>query len=74
MTTWDEVANDPNYIKVLDKGFVGLVDTMGDDAAIVQAARTSYGKGTKSVSEDRGLIRCLMRHQHSTPFEDKYYS
>ncbi len=69
MTTWDEVKDDPNYIKVLDKGFVGLVDTMGDDSAIVQAARTSYGKGTKSVSEDRGLIRYLMRHQHSTPFE-----
>ena len=69
MTTWDEVAQDPNYIKVLDKGFVGLVDKMGNDKAIVQAARVSYGDGTKSVNEDRGLIRYLMRHQHSTPFE-----
>ena len=60
-----------NYeeVKVLDKGFVRLVDTMGDDAAIVQAARTSYGKGTTTVSEDRGLIRYLMRSRHTTPFE-----
>ncbi len=56
-------------IKVLDKGHVRLVDVMGDDAAIVQAARVSYGKGTKTVSEDRGLIRYLMRHRHTTPFE-----
>ena len=56
-------------IKVLDDGFVRLVDTMGDDKAIVQAARVSYGAGTKSVSEDEGLIRYLMRHHHSTPFE-----
>ncbi|TGN11126.1 FAD-dependent thymidylate synthase [Leptospira ilyithenensis] len=54
---------------VLDDGFVRLVDYMGSDEAIVQAARTSYGKGTKKVSEDRGLIRYLMRHRHSTPFE-----
>lgn len=54
---------------VLDKGFVGLVDYMGGDAAIVQAARVSYGKGTKSVSDDSGLIRYLMRHRHTTPFE-----
>ncbi|MDX9789597.1 MAG: FAD-dependent thymidylate synthase [Candidatus Kapaibacterium sp.] len=56
-------------IKCLDKGFVRLVDIMGDDASIVQAARVSYGKGTKSVSEDRGLIRYLMRHKHTSPFE-----
>ncbi len=56
-------------IPVLDKGHVRLVDVMGSDAAIVQAARTSYGKGTKTVSEDRGLIRYLMRHWHTTPFE-----
>ena len=56
-------------IKVLDKGFVRLVDYMGGDAAIVQAARVSYGEGTKKVSEDRGLIRYLMRHRHTTPFE-----
>lgn len=54
---------------VLDHGFVRLVDVMGDDAAIVQAARTSYGDGTKTVQEDRGLIRYLMRHWHTTPFE-----
>lgn len=54
---------------VLDHGFVRVVDYMGDDAAIVQAARVSYGKGTKKVSEDRGLIRYLMRHYHTTPFE-----
>lgn len=55
--------------KCLDKGFVRLVDYMGGDESIVQAARVSYGKGTKSVSEDRGLIRYLMRHLHTTPFE-----
>ncbi len=56
-------------IDVLDKGFVRLVDVMGDDSSIVQAARVSYGKGTKSVSEDRGLIRYLMRNRHTSPFE-----
>lgn len=55
--------------KVLDHGFVRLVDYMGSDQAIVQAARVSYGKGTKKVSEDRGLIRYLLRHKHTTPFE-----
>ena len=54
---------------VLDHGFVRVVDYMGDDSAIVQAARVSYGKGTKKVSEDAGLIKYLMRHWHSTPFE-----
>src|ERR1700729_1137407 len=54
---------------VLDHGFVRVIDYMGDDAAIVQAARVSYGAGTRHVSEDRGLIRYLMRHRHSTPFE-----
>lgn len=58
-----------NEIKCLDKGFVRLVDVMGDDSSIVQAARVSYGKGTKTVHEDRGLIRYLMRHKHTTPFE-----
>lgn len=56
-------------IPVLDKGFVRYVDHMGSDSAIVQAARVSYGKGTKSVSEDEGLIRYLLRHHHTTPFE-----
>ena len=54
---------------VLDHGFVRVVDYMGDDTSIVQAARVSYGKGTKSVRNDEGLIRYLMRHRHSTPFE-----
>jgi len=56
-------------IPVLDHGFVRVVDYMGDDAAVVQAARVSYGRGTKAANEDRGLIRYLMRHRHSTPFE-----
>lgn len=55
--------------KVLDKGFVRLVDVMGDDSSIVQAARVSYGKGTKTVHQDRGLIRYLIRHKHTTPLE-----
>jgi thymidylate synthase (FAD) len=54
---------------VLDDGFVTLVDVMGDDQAVVQAARVSYGEGTRKVSDDRGLIRYLLRHQHTTPFE-----
>jgi thymidylate synthase (FAD) len=54
---------------VLDQGFVRVVDYMGDDAAVVQAARVSYGAGTKRVSEDEGLIRYLLRHRHTTPFE-----
>ena len=56
-------------IPVLDDGFVCLVDVMGDDGSVVQAARVSYGEGTKKVSDDRTLIRYLMRHRHSTPFE-----
>jgi len=56
-------------VPVLDHGFVRVIDYMGDDAAVVQAARVSYGKGTKKVNEDRGLIHYLMRHRHTTPFE-----
>src|SRR5271166_5326408 len=56
-------------LPVLDHGFVRVVDYMGDDAAIVQAARVSYGRGTRKVSEDQGLINYLMRHRHTTPFE-----
>ena len=56
-------------LPVLDHGFVQVIDYMGDDAAVVQAARVSYGRGTRRVSEDSGLIRYLMRHRHSTPFE-----
>jgi thymidylate synthase (FAD) len=56
-------------LPVLDRGFVRVVDYMGDDGAVVQAARVSYGRGTRRVSEDRGLINYLMRHRHTTPFE-----
>lgn len=55
--------------KILDHGFIRVVDYMGGDKSIVQAARVSYGKGTKSSSQDRGLIRYLMKHRHTTPFE-----
>ncbi len=63
----DQILGEP--FKVLDDGFIRVVDYMGDDAAIVQAARVSYGAGTRKVSDDRGLIRYLMRHRHTTPFE-----
>ncbi len=63
----EDILYEPAH--VLDHGFVRAVDYMGDDSAIVQAARVSYGTGTKKVSEDRGLIRYLMRHRHTTPFE-----
>ncbi len=56
-------------VPLLDHGFVRVIDYMGDDHAIVQAARVSYGRGTRKVSEDAGLIRYLMRHRHTTPFE-----
>lgn len=57
------------YFRVLDKGYVGFVDSMGDDFAIERAARTSYQKGTRKVNETRGLLRYLKRHHHTTPFE-----
>ena len=60
---------DKNYVPVLDHGFVGLIDHMGNDAAVVQAARVSYGAGTKQVQDDRNLIRYLVRHEHTTPIE-----
>lgn len=63
----EEILYEP--FSVLDHGFVRVIDYMGDDSAIVQAARVSYGKGTKMVNEDKGLINYLMRHRHSTPFE-----
>ncbi len=63
----EEVLYEP--FALLDHGFVRVVDYMGDDAAIVQAARVSYGLGTKKVSDDAGLIKYLMRHRHTTPFE-----
>jgi len=63
----DEMLGIP--LKVLDDGFIRLIDYMGDDAAVVQAARVSYGRGTKRPQDDRSLIRYLMRHSHLTPFE-----
>jgi len=63
----EEILYDP--MPVLDHGFVRVVDYMGDDSAIVQAARVSYGKGTKRKTQDRGLIFYLLRHMHTTPFE-----
>jgi len=74
VTNWkkvDENGNEwePQYIDVLDHGFVGLIDFMGDDSAIVNAARVSYGKGTTATRSDEGLIRYLMRHYHTTPTE-----
>lgn len=63
----DQILGQP--FPVLDHGFVRVVDYMGDDSAVVQAARVSYGTGTKKVNEDQGLINYLMRHRHSTPFE-----
>ncbi len=71
MATNREVAGQLRWKKhpVLDDGFVCLVDVMGDDHSIVEAARVSYGEGTRPVSDDRTLIRYLMRHRHTTPFE-----
>jgi thymidylate synthase (FAD) len=71
MTTRDELIRELRWkkIPVLDQGFVCLVDVMGDDDAVVQAARVSYGEGTRRVSDDRTLIRYLLRHRHTTPFE-----
>jgi len=63
----DDILGQP--FKVLDDGLIRVIDYMGDDAAIVQAARVSYGTGTKATSDDRGLIRYLLRHRHTTPFE-----
>jgi thymidylate synthase (FAD) len=77
MTDSGQPENQPNLVEslrwekfsVLNDGFVCLVDVMGNDSSVVQAARVSYGEGTKHVSDDRTLIRYLMRHRHSTPFE-----
>src|ERR1700756_534433 len=63
----EEILYEP--LRVLDHGFIRVVDYMGDDAAIVQAARVSYGRGTRKINEDQGLINYLMRHRHTTPFE-----
>lgn len=69
MTAQADVIHDPKYVPVLDHGFVGLIDVMGDDAAVDQAARCSYGQGTRSTSDMRGLIRYLVRHWHTSPLE-----
>ncbi len=71
MSSRDQLLTELRWKKfpVLDDGFVCLVDVMGDDGSVVQAARVSYGEGTKRVSDDRTLIRYLMRHRHTTPFE-----
>lgn len=71
MSTHAELLSELRWKKfqVLNDGFVCLVDCMGDDSAVVQAARVSYGEGTKRVSDDRTLIRYLLRHRHTTPFE-----
>lgn len=69
MATQDQVRNDPRYICVHNHGFVGLIDHMGSDQAIDEAARVSYGGGTRKVNETRGLVRYLYRHQHTSPFE-----
>jgi thymidylate synthase (FAD) len=63
----EEILYEP--LPVLDHGFIRVIDYMGDDAAVVQAARVSYGRGTRRTSEDQGLINYLMRHRHTTPFE-----
>ena len=63
----DQILGKP--FKVLNDGFIRLIDYLGTDSSIVQAARVSYGRGTKKIQEDRGLIRYLMRHDHTTPFE-----
>lgn len=67
----EQLLNELRWKKlpVLNDGFVSLVDCMGDDGSVVQAARVSYGEGTRKVSDDRQLIRYLLRHAHTTPFE-----
>jgi hypothetical protein len=67
--TWDDVKNDPNATKVLDHGFVVLQEIMGSDSTIAESARVSYGKGTKTTQDDKNLLRYLMRHKHTSPFE-----
>ena len=66
-TALEEILGDEK--KILDHGFIRVVDYMGTDNSIVQAARVSYGEGTKQVNEDKGLINYLMKHRHTTPFE-----
>lgn len=67
--TWDDIKNDSNAVQVLDKGFVYLKSVYGEDSTVCEAARISYGKGTKTVSDDRKLIRYLLNHDHTSPLE-----
>jgi thymidylate synthase, flavin-dependent len=69
MTKQEDILNDPNYKPIHNHGFVGLLDTMGSDEEIAAAARVSYGLGTKSTTDDRNLIRYMMRQAHTSPFE-----
>jgi thymidylate synthase (FAD) len=69
MTEQQEILEDVNYVPIYEHGFVGLVDWFGDDSTPPRRARMSYGKGTKSVSDDRNLLRYLIRHKHNTPVE-----
>lgn len=69
MTKQNNILENYNYKPILDHGFVGLIDVMGNDQAIDDAARVSYGNGTRKTSDVRGLIRYLMRHKHTSPFE-----
>lgn len=69
MTTQKETAADPRYSSYLDHGFVGLVEHMGSDESIDESARMSYGKGTRTITDRRNLIRYLVRHQHTSPIE-----
>lgn len=67
--TWDQIKNNPDAIKVLDHGFVYLKSVYGTDITVAESARISYGQGTKKLSDDRNLIRYLLRHNHTSPFE-----
>ena len=69
MVQWNDVKNDPNARKILDYGFIVLKDTMGSDETIAESARVSYGEGTQSITNNENLIRYLLRHRHTTPFE-----
>ena len=66
---WEDIKNDPNAVKVLDHGFVYLKSVYGDDNTVCEAARISYGAGTKSINDNRNLIRYLVRHSHTSPLE-----
>ena len=69
MTEQDAVTDNSKYRKIHNHGFVGLIDVMGSDSDIADAARVSYGSGTKTISDDRNLVRYLVRHKHTSPLE-----